>query len=218
MRIYAEILLMLRSDTQQFLRRSSGFSVLETAIAVAIVGLIVLAIGLFQENIFRFNTSLNNQLTGQYESRQVIEKIIAEARVAATAGNGAYPLESVQNTSFIFYSNVDNDTGIERIRYFVSGATLQRGIIEPTGSPVTYPSANETIATMLNNLANGATPVFSYYDTNYTGTEAPLSQPVDARVVRFLNVTLIVDKDPNRPPAAIQTRSGISLRNLKDNL
>ena len=201
-----------------FSSRYRGFTLLETVIAVAILGLIVLAVGLMQGNIFRFNTTLNNQLTGQYESRQAIEKIIAEARVAATAGNGAYPLESVQNTSFIFYSNVDSDSGIERIRYFVSGTTLRRGIIEPVGSPVTYPSANETITTVLNNLVNGATPVFSYYNTNYTGIEPPLSQPVDARVVRFLAVTLIVDKDLTRPPAALQTRSGINLRNLKDNL
>ncbi len=195
-----------------------GFSLIETVIAVAILGLIILAVGLFQGNIFRFNTALNNQLTGQFESRQAIEKITAEARVAATAGNGAYPLESVLDSSLIFFSNVDSDAGIERIRYFVSGTTLRRGIIEPLGSPVTYPSANETITTVLNNLANGATPVFSYYNTNYTGIESPLPQPVDARVVRFIIVTFIVDKDLTRPPAALQTRSGINLRNLKDNL
>ncbi len=195
-----------------------GFSLIETVIAVAILGLIILAVGLFQGNIFRFNTALNNQLTGQFESRQAIEKITAEARVAATAGNGAYPLESVLDSSLIFYSNVDSDAGIERIRYFVSGTTLRRGIIEPLGSPVTYPSANETITTVLNNLANGATSVFSYYNTNYTGIESPLPQPVDARVVRFIIVTFIVDKDLTRPPAALQTRSGINLRNLKDNL
>ncbi len=195
-----------------------GFSLIETVIAVAILGLIILAVGLFQGNIFRFNTALNNQLTGQFESRQAIEKITAEARVAATAGNGAYPLESVLDSSLIFFSNVDSDAGIERIRYFVSGTTLRRGIIEPLGSPVTYPSANETITTVLNNLANGATSVFSYYNTNYTGIESPLPQPVDARVVRFIIVTFIVDKDLTRPPAALQTRSGINLRNLKDNL
>ncbi|MEW6610328.1 MAG: hypothetical protein AB1352_01705 [Patescibacteria group bacterium] len=200
------------------LQSQGGFSMVETVTAVAIVGLIILAIGVFQGNIFTFNTSLHNQLSGQYESRQALEKIIAEARVATAADNGAYPLEAAQETSFIFYSNVDADAAIERVRYFVSGNTLRRGVIEPSGSPAQYPAGNETVTTILNNLTLGATPVFSYYDTNYSGTEAPLSHPVDPHVVRYVEITFFIDKDPTRPPTALQNHSGVNIRNLKDNL
>ena len=67
-------------------------------------------------------------------------------------------------------------------------------------------------------MANEATPIFDYYDTNYDGTTAPLAQPVSAIAVRLVKITLIIDKNSLRPPAPITMTTQVSMRNLKDNL
>ncbi len=195
-----------------------GFSALETLVAVGITGLIVVAVGTFQGNIFGLNTSLSNQLTGQNEARRVLEEITQGLRVATVAGNGSFPLDTVTATTLTYYANNDSDAGIERVRYFLSGTNLQRGVIQPSGNPVIYNPASEVVTTIMEGVANGAVPVFTYYDATYAGSGAALTQPVSAVAVRYVHVTLVIDKDINRPPASFRMEGGVSIRNLKDNL
>lgn len=196
----------------------NGFSLLEIVITTGILGLIMLGVGMFQANIFVHNTSLSGQLTSQHESRRAIEQIVTELRASSFAGNGAYPIESATATSLVFYTNVDSNGDIERIRYFMNGNILQRGIIKPSGSnPIVY-TGTETINTMVTHVINGATALFTYYDTSYTGSGTPLSSPVNVNAVRYVHITLIIDKDLNRPPLPLRVEGGASVRNLKDNL
>ena len=198
-----------------FARR--GFSIVETLVAVGVLGLMVVAVGAFQGNIFGLNTSLNNQLTGQNEARRTIEEITASLRTATIANNGSFPLETVADTTLTFYANIDGDPDMERVRYFVSGTDLKKGVIQPSGSPAVYTGA-ETITNSVSGIANGATPIFTYYDANYSGSGAPLTQPVMPASVRYIHIALIIDKDTKRPPAAFRMEGGVNVRNLKDNL
>jgi len=194
-----------------------GMTLVELVVVIGITGLVLLAVGMWQANLFRYNTALSDQLTSQHEARQTILIMTHELRTAITAATGAYPLESLTGTQLIFYSNIDEEVDIERIRYVLNGSVLQKGVIKPSGNPVTY-SGTETMTTLANHVTNGATPIFAYYDSSYTGSENALAMPVNPNVVRYVEIMLIIDKDTNRPPAAIQVRSGVSLRNLKDNL
>jgi len=36
--------------------------------------------------------------------------------------------------------------------------------------------------------------------------------------VRLVRITIKIDEDPNRPPAALTSTTQVSIRNLKDNL
>jgi len=131
---------------------------------------------------------------------------------------GSYPIEIAADNTLVFFTDINDDGLKERVRYFVQGTTLKKGVISPTGSPLAYVSANETFTELVHNLRNGSTPVFTYYDTNYNGTTSPLTQPVDISFIRLIKVNMIVDVDPNRSPVPVTVTTQISVRNLKDNL
>ena len=104
----------------------------------------------------------------------------------------------------------------EKVRYFLAGTTLQKGVIKPTGSPLIYNSINEKISTFVNNVIS--TSIFDYYDENYDGTTAPLSFPVNVSDIRLVKITVMVEQDPNRSPTPMVFSTQVSIRNLKDNL
>jgi hypothetical protein len=45
-----------------------------------------------------------------------------------------------------------------------------------------------------------------------------MSYPIDIQSIRFVKITVIIDKDPKRSPDAMIVSSQVNLRNLKDNL
>lgn len=191
----------------------------ELVVVSAIAGILILAVGTFQRNILYFAGFIDKSLTGTQDAKSVLRIMVREARSAAPSGVGAYPIAEVGTQSFAFYSDIDNDGIQERVRYFLSATDLKKGVIEPTGSPLQYNPASEQVTTLLaRNVLNGAQPIFSYYDTNYDGTTAPLSQPVTTATVRLVKISIVIDADPNREPAPKTFTSQVSLRNLKDNL
>jgi len=140
----------------------------------------------------------------------------SEIRTASIADTGAYVIGLATASAFIFYADIDSDGLKEKIRYFLNGPLLQKGVVKPVGSPLTYNEANEVISTLVSNITN--TSIFDYYDKNYTGTETPLVFPVNIALVRLVKITLTVDKDANRTPEPITFSTQISIRNLKDNI
>lgn len=136
----------------------------------------------------------------------------------AIANNGSYPLANVATSTMTFYSDTDGDGIREQIRYYVSSSTLKRGSIVPTGSNYTY-SGQESVKVLVSDIKNSSTtPIFQYYDRNYTGTSSALTYPIDISKVRLVKVNLLVDADVNRSPTQKSYTSQVSIRNLKDNL
>jgi len=196
-----------------------GFTLVETLVAVAIGSMIFLAVFNFGQGIFSFNTSAQGNLSAQSDGRQVLKSMVKELRSASPSNLGSYPISLANATALTFFVDLDGDGYKEQVRYFLSGNELKRGVIKPTiGPPLVYNPANEQISTMIHDINNGISPIFDYFDSNYTGTSAPLAQPVQITKVRLVRVTLIIDKDPNRPPSPITVTSQVFLRNLKDNL
>lgn len=196
----------------------SGFTLVEIIVTMAIFSIIMGAVGFFARDTFYYNSLFSGGLTSYDEAKKVLQPIASEIRSASPSSLGSYSIEQASATSFIFFTDVNNDGLKERIRYFQSGTILKRGVISPTGSPLQYLTANEKITDVIPNLRNGGTPIFTYYDSNYNGSTNPLTQPVTNTVVRLLKITLIIDVDPNRPPAPMTVTTQVTLRNLKDNL
>ena len=189
---------------------------METLFGVAIFILIVVVLTLFSKNVWIYNTFISEGLDSTDAGRLVLKNMVSEIRTASTADTGAYMINQATASSFTFYSNIDNDAQKEKIRYFLNGSQLQKGVIKPTGSPLSYNPLNEKISTLMSNVTNVS--IFSYYDKNYDGTTAELSSPVNISSVRLVKITLIMDKDPNRAPAPATFSTQVSIRNLKDNL
>jgi len=196
----------------------SGFTIIEVLVSIFIFTLIGLAVYSFQHNVFSLNKIISDSLAAQDEARRAFKTMNAEIRTASPSSLGAYALSETATSSFIFYSNIDDDFYKERVRYFLQGATLKKGVIKPSGVPLTYNPANETVSELAHDVANATTSIFSYYDTNYDGTTQPLAEPINVSAVRLVKITIIIDRDPTKPPAPITLTTQISIRNLKDNL
>lgn len=195
-----------------------GFTLIETLVAMSIGVAILFVVINFGGSIFSINSSAEENLSAQSDARRVLKTMTKELRSASPSSLGAYPLSQVGTSSITFFSNIDSDSYKEQIRYFLQGNELKKGTIKPSGSPLAYNPANEEILSMIKNVNNGANPIFEYFDSNYTGTSSPLSQPVQATQVRLVRITVKIDKDPNRSPGPVTATSQVFLRNLKDNL
>lgn len=196
----------------------SGFSVVEVLVGMFILTLIGFAIYSFQKDIFSLNRIILDNLTAQDEARRAIKSMSAEIRTASPSNLGAYALSQTATSSLTFYSNIDSDSFKERVRYFVDGTTLKKGVIKPSGSPLTYNPANETISELIHDVANAAASTFNYYDTDYDGTTQSLAEPIDVSMIRLIKITIVIDRDPQAPPGPITFTTQVSMRNLKDNL
>jgi prepilin-type N-terminal cleavage/methylation domain-containing protein len=89
--------------------------------------------------------------------------------------------------------------------------TLKKGVIKPTGSPVTYPAGQEKITTVSSYVRN-APPIFSYYDSS--GNQLT-SNPATVSQTTMMKLFMVVNVDPNRPPSDYQLEQYVQLRNLK---
>lgn len=197
---------------------NSGFSIIEVIAVIFILSLIGVAVVVFQNDVFSINTIISNSLAAQDEARRTLKMMTNEIRPLSSSSIGAYPIVEAGPTSFIFYTDIDNDQLKERVRYFLDGTILKKGVIKPSGDPLVYNPANEIISEAIHDVANGATPIFNYYDANYDGASSPLAQPVDLLAVRLIKITIVIDRDSNKAPGPITLTTQVSMRNLKDNL
>lgn len=198
-----------------FYGQKTGFTLIEIVVVIGIISVIGTIVYQFvvQGNDIFIQT--RDQALAQDTLRKVMDSLAKELREARSADNGAYLLEQTVEQSIIFYSDIDNDNKRERLRYFLSAIDFKKGVIEPVGAQ--YPQGNEVITTVVSNIRNTG-PIFTYYDENYTGTQSPLSQPVNIAQVRLVHLQFIVDIDPLQPPSPITIETSVAIRNLKTNL
>ena len=193
-----------------------GFALIELIIAVAIFSLIVFAASSLQRDTFYLNSVIANNLSVEQDGRKVLRPMINELRSASPSSTGTYPIESASSTAIVFYSDIDANGSKERIRYFLQGSTLKRGIVYPSGSPLTYNTGTESFSTLITDITSTST-IFNYYDSNYTGTSSALTNPPSITSIRLVKISIPIDKNGSRPPAEITVSSQVSIRNLKDN-
>lgn len=192
-----------------------GFSIAELIISIFIISILSISIGNFTRDIFFLNSALSGGMNAQLDARHLVKVAVAELREASPSNLGAYPISLASSTGITFYSDINNDGLKDRIRYFLSGKTIKRGVVVPSGNPLTYNDSDEKLSTLISDVVASSTlPIFQYY----SGSEVQLIQPVVVSNVRLVKITVIIDADPNHPPAPIIVTSQVSIRNLKDNI
>lgn len=147
--------------------------------------------------------------------------MIEEIRGACQSDTGAYPIQMADESSFIFFADIDEDGVRERVHYYKENQSLKKGVSRPSGTPASYPEADENVATISDHIVNTPLqPIFSYYDTNYPVDQVnnPLAAPVSPlAVLRLVKIDIYYNLDPNKAPDNIRLESFVELRNLKDN-
>ncbi len=199
---------------------TTGFTLAEIIIVVAITSMLVAAWGKFQSDSFSYNRIFQASIDVNRDAEQMVRTIAKEIRSMSPASNGAYPIEAAATSSITFFNDINNDGQKERVRYFLDTPTrtLKKGVVAPTGNPVVYNIASESVTILLANVrAATSTPIFDYYPAAFTGTSSPLTMPVSLLSIRLIRATLTLDVDPNQSPVPVVVTTYAMIRNLKDN-
>lgn len=200
--------------------KSKGFTLVEVLVGMSAMIILGFAIAglqyiMTQNQLLVFDNSIKVEI-----SNSNLASLVRELRTARGGDNGAYAIESATHQAITFYSNIDDDSEAEKVRYFLQGTNLSKGIIEPVGYPVTYPSANEKVKIVSENVQNGTIPIFYYYNGDWPqdSINNPLPQPIDVSEVKLMRVYLRTNTRTNDPQSDYVLESVVQIRTLKENL
>lgn len=198
---------------------NSGLTLAELVVTVAIVALVGVIIAKFQGDVFSFNRVFYSTFTGSDQAQKLLRPMTAEIRSASQSSSGAYPIDAFAAHDLAFYSDIDNNGQKDWVRYYVSGTTMYKETIAPSGTPLSYNSANKktsTFMTGVRNISDGIS-TFRYFSSAHTGGSTGEVIPGTGNIqdIRLLKITIRSDADPNKPPAPIDVTTQVSIRNLK---
>lgn len=199
-------------------KNNSGSTFIEVIFIVVVMILVGLAVWTFQKNVFYMYSIMQSGLGAEKDARKLVKEFSSEARTASMGSDGSYPIALANDTNFTFFADIDGDSLKEKVHYFLDNKSIKKGVIKPAGSPLRYLAVNEIVTVSAQNIDNGTTPIFEYFDKTYDGTTSALALPVNVSSVRLVKITVIIDKSSVRSPAPMRITTQVSLRNLKDNL
>ncbi len=101
----------------------------------------------------------------------------------------------------------------QRIRFFMQGNELKRGLTPPQGVPGKYPPANETFRTLAKHAAENS---FTLHYMNQDGVDLGINPSVGSIALIKLNVRL--EDRSVRNPQVLNLEGKAHLRNRKTNL
>ena len=188
-----------------------GLTLLETLVWIGMFTMVMGAIVSTMVYFYRANSYTLQGAIAVTSAQHGVDTMIRTIRQAAYASNGAYPIVSLAANDLVLYANIDADSAIERVHYYVQGTNLYQGILDPTGDPPVY-SGTESVSVLADNVQNLAqgTNAFTYFDAG--GLQmADLTKISD---VRFVTVNLLVDTDTSRLPGPTTIRSSAAMRNI----
>ncbi len=201
------------------MKKNKGFTLVEVAIGGAMMVAIGGAIAGLQYIMIQNQLSIFGGTTKVEYANSTARELVREIRTARDGDNGAYVIEAASANSITFYTDSDFDGKAEKIRYFLSGTDLKKGIIKPVGYPVTYPTNTEIIKTTAENVRNSSTPIFYYFNSSFpTDTiNNPLNSPIDISKIAMIQIYLRINPK-NDPKSDYIVDSAAEIRTIKNNL
>jgi prepilin-type N-terminal cleavage/methylation domain-containing protein len=196
---------------------NKGFTLVEVIVVMGVFSVLIFAITALLVSIIQNPKIQLSAMDSIEQAGSVSFRFANEIRAAAY---GTYPLIEAEDSEIIFYSPIGASQGnINRIRYYISGGVLYKGVIAPVNG--FYDDEDETITPLLSGVSNGAVPLFYYYDETYNGADytVPLLQPVYVTRVRYVKMNLVVQyRNTNQDFSTFSISAGSAIRILKDNL
>ncbi len=198
----------------QYKNTKNGFTIIEVLVVLAIFVVILGALVGSLRYFYRSNTTAIEQSFAVQSARRGIENIATDIREATYSDEGSYPVISMATSSFSFYSDIDSDIFIEKVRYFLDGTDVKRGVIDSSGDPRTYDDNNEVVSIISENVRNASesTDIFTYYDTN----GSVITSTASTTNVRFVDINIIVNTTPARGLNNFTLNTSATLRNVRN--
>jgi prepilin-type N-terminal cleavage/methylation domain-containing protein len=100
-------------------KNRKGFTLIETVMSVIVFGIIFFAVGQFVFLGYRTKGYVYEQSRAVSEARRGVEAMARDIRSAETAEDGSFAIERADDKQFVFYSDIDKDGVIEKVRYFL---------------------------------------------------------------------------------------------------
>ncbi|MBT4277664.1 hypothetical protein HOD96_02880 [Candidatus Falkowbacteria bacterium] len=199
----------------KILKCRSGFSLIEIFFVISITVLVAFGVGTFIMQGFKATHFGSEQEMAVSSARKLTPTMVSEIREATQSDRGDYVLDDVEDQNFSFYSDVDSDENVEKIRYFLDNTTFKKGITEATGTPSEYLPENEIVTDVSYFMNNEAEPVFTYYDVDNNLIADPVTNKND---IRLIHISLKINVTPTIAPNDYYVEMDAQIRNLKDNL
>jgi len=186
-----------------------GFTLIEIMVTMTIFSFVVVMASDFIITSFRGNRFSSEQEQAVTNARRAIDITKKEIRGANSSEQGDYPIRTIEEDDFSYYSDVDNDGEMERIRYYLNGTNLIKELTEP--GPIGNYSPAPLITTISKYMNNKEENIFTYYDSSHNETSL-------INEVRLVNISLKINVTPTISPNDYYVETDVTLRNLKDNL
>lgn len=199
-------------------RDRRGFSLIEIIIVVTLAVSIVLVVGNLNSNIGVLNGLVNQELQSRSTVDQTLQIMENTLRAAVPSASGAYPIVAAATSSVTFFSNDVTSSIADEIRYFFASSTLWSTVIAPTGTPATYPTSTGITTDLIDGvIVATSTPLFSYYNSSYTGTQPAMTSTADVSPIRLIGISFsaINAADSSSKPESFSVI--VEFRNLKSN-
>ncbi len=115
-------------------KKRNGFTLIETLIAIFIFSLTFTGLSLAINHLYSAYDFIWSQASTISEARRGVKTMVREIRGANTGDDGSYAIQKAENNEFIFFSDINKDGRLERVRYFLGGVSAN----EATKECVTY--------------------------------------------------------------------------------
>lgn len=188
-----------------------GFTLIEVIMAVAIFSLLMLAMNALFISLYR-QQGTDTAMTKRTQSMNyALGTMSRELRGSNRGEDGSFFIAEAGNNSLTFYSDINKDGLTEKISYTLDGTDFKKTITEP-GSSSLYAGAGVS-SVVCPEIQNGGTPIFTYYNKSYTGSEAPMPVPAKALDISMIGVSLTVNTVSRNKSYPLHAETKIQLRN-----
>ena len=201
---------MIEKTKRNIKKGQAGFTFVEAIMAVVIFGLLMGAVAGLIVISYQTESYTWQQSEAIYEARKGVEVMLREIRGGDFGEDGNYVIYTADNYEFGFHSDIDSDGEIEKVRYFLEGTDFKKGVIEAQGIPPAYPTSSEEIITISHYVRNSP-PIFRYFDKD--GQELP--PPARKKDTKLIELFLVINIRPDRPPQDFELKAKAQLRNFK---
>lgn len=192
-----------------------GFTFVEVLVLISVTAIVGFTIETLIANFYIDNDYILESTKAIDNAHRGLRASFQDLREASYGADGSYPLQNVATSTITFYSDVDGNGVVDKIRLYLSNGSFYLGVTDPTSSPPTYVGQPEATTTIAQYVRNGtSSPIFRFYDDN--GVElVATSSPIDISAVRSISTALMIDVNPNRAPDILTLMETATLRNLR---
>jgi len=188
-------------------------TLIELLVSIAIVLIIIPVLYTMIESLYDQHASTFARSLALTATSETMRGMVLDIRSAVYSDEGTPPLVDIATSTFTFYTDTDLDGHVERVRYALSGDTLQKGVIEPTATS-SYPTSTEMVYTLSTRIVNNETgvPLFRYW----SATSSEITTSSRKLDIRRITVTLVGESRMRGVTGSVLIESSASIRNLKN--